>query len=71
MCHGRLEDGNFDLFDNDKVKYFGKDYFNIRIKDFRELSNHEKDLFNRKKFPRMPWKDTGVFVFGTVVKLLS
>lgn len=70
LCFGRYDDLNHPVNDNSKLMYPGIDYNNVRIKDFVEVANHEKDLQDRK-LPRMPWHDVAFKVRGKIVSDVS
>lgn len=49
----------------------GKDYSNPRVKDFSELDQPFKDMYDRSIVPRMPWHDVHMVTCGQVARDLS
>jgi len=75
LCYGRYDLDSYPLFDpsedESKQYFFGQDYNNVRIKDFKEVENYKKTLIDKSTQPRMPWRDVGVQLRGHVVKDLT
>ncbi|CAG9328777.1 unnamed protein product [Blepharisma stoltei] len=65
LCYGRM-DTNEHLLTDLQEPYFwnGIDYSNVRIADFSEVANHERDIIDRNTHPRMPWHDVALKVVG-------
>ncbi|PWN28305.1 phospholipase D [Jaminaea rosea] len=42
----------------------GQDYANERVAEWSDLTKPAQDLFDRTRFPRMPWHDTGLQLIG-------
>lgn len=42
----------------------GQDYANERVAEWSDLTKPAEDLFDRTRFPRMPWHDTGLQLIG-------
>jgi phospholipase D1/2 len=68
MCYGRWDTQEHGLTDLSGETWPGIDYSNVRIKDFVNVSEWEKDSIKRESVPRMPWHDLGLSVSGVVVK---
>ncbi|OUM54652.1 hypothetical protein BVG19_g4069 [[Candida] boidinii] len=49
----------------------GKDYSNPRVKDFIDLDEPFKDMYDRSIVPRMPWHDVHMVTCGQVARDLS
>lgn len=49
----------------------GKDYSNPRKKDFFDLPDPHKDMYNRQFIPRMPWHDVHMVSSGQIARDLS
>ncbi|PWN18006.1 phospholipase D [Microstroma glucosiphilum] len=49
----------------------GQDYANERVAEWSDLTKPAQDLFDRTKFPRMPWHDTGLQLIGQPARDLS
>ena len=47
-CLGRFDTSAHSLTDKDNDYFLGKDYSNVRIKDFYEVKNINEDSINRK-----------------------
>ncbi|KAM8973605.1 phospholipase D2 isoform 1-T1 [Pelodytes ibericus] len=48
--------------------WLGKDYSNMIYKDWVQLDKPFEDFIDRKKNPRMPWRDVGVAVHGKAAR---
>ena len=59
------------VFESNGYYWFGKDYANTYINDFKNLEDTSKDQFDRKKIPRMPWRDQGLVIYGESARDLS
>lgn len=74
LCFGRMDNHEHKLLDlegtHGEVFWPGIDYSNSRIRDFRNVENHEKSLISRD-VPRMPWHDIAIQVYGIPVKDLA
>ena len=65
LCYGRFDSIDHPLCDTgDDVIWPGLDYSNPRIRDFRNVQQHEAQLLDRNCFPRMPWHDVHCQVYG-------
>ncbi|CAO1614671.1 unnamed protein product [Jaminaea pallidilutea] len=42
----------------------GQDYANERVAEWSDLTKPANDLFDRTRYPRMPWHDTGLQIVG-------
>ena len=51
--------------------WFGKDYANFLVRDFRNLDQPFQDQIDRTTTPRMPWHDVGAFVYGACARDLA
>lgn len=51
--------------------WFGKDYANFLLRDFRNLDQPFQDQIDRNITPRMPWHDIGAFVYGACARDLA
>jgi len=51
--------------------WFGKDYANFLLRDFRNLDQPFQDQIDRTITPRMPWHDIGAFVYGACARDLA
>ncbi|CAF0918739.1 unnamed protein product [Didymodactylos carnosus] len=51
--------------------WFGKDYANFLLRDFRNLDQPFIDIIDRNTTPRMPWHDIGGFIYGAGARDLS
>ena len=51
--------------------WFGKDYANFLLRDFRNLDQPFQDQIDRNTIPRMPWHDIGAFVYGACARDLA
>ncbi|CAM4768626.1 unnamed protein product [Rotaria magnacalcarata] len=51
--------------------WFGKDYANFLLRDFRNLDQPFQDQIDRNIIPRMPWHDIGGFVYGACARDLA
>ncbi|CAF3695859.1 unnamed protein product [Adineta steineri] len=51
--------------------WFGKDYANFLLRDFRNLDQPFQDQIDRNTTPRMPWHDIGGFVYGAAARDLA
>lgn len=51
--------------------WFGKDYANFLLRDFRNLDQPFQDQIDRNTTPRMPWHDIGAFVYGAAARDLA
>jgi hypothetical protein len=51
--------------------WFGKDYANFLLRDFRNLDQPFQDQIDRNTTPRMPWHDIGAFVYGACARDLA
>ncbi|CAG8466471.1 3479_t:CDS:10 [Scutellospora calospora] len=64
LCFGRYDTHSHDLSDwpsNSKSPSIwpGQDYSNPRIKDFQNVVEHQTELVDKSRYPRMPWHDVG------------
>jgi phospholipase D1/2 len=53
------------------VRFFGQDYINARIADFKNVSDHKQLMINRSKQVRMPWHDVQISLCGEPAKDLA
>ena len=51
--------------------WFGKDYANFLLRDFRNLHQPFQDQIDRNTTPRMPWHDIGAMVYGPCARDLA
>ena len=51
--------------------WFGKDYANFLLRDFRNLDQPFQDQIDRNITPRMPWHDIGALVYGPCARDLA
>lgn len=51
--------------------WFGKDYANFLLRDFRNLDQPFQDQIDRNTIPRMPWHDIGALVYGACARDLA
>lgn len=51
--------------------WFGKDYANFLLRDFRNLDQPFQDQIDRNTTPRMPWHDIGGLVYGSCARDLA
>ncbi len=51
--------------------WFGKDYANFLLRDFRNLDQPFQDQIDRNTTPRMPWHDIGALVYGACARDLA
>ncbi|CAF3487376.1 unnamed protein product [Rotaria sordida] len=51
--------------------WFGKDYANFLLRDFRNLDQPFQDQIDRNTTPRMPWHDVGALVYGACARDLA
>lgn len=73
ICFGRFDCQNYPLsedhkLEKDQFRFPGQDYYNVRIKDFKNVEQWGKTLIDRNSQPRMPWRDIGVQLRGEIVK---
>lgn len=68
LCYGRWDTNMHKLVDLDGQLWPGIDYSNVRIADFINVNQWERDGINRNIYPRMPWHDIAVSVTGMIVK---
>lgn len=70
LCFGRYEEPNYPLKEPVEGKTFwkGQDYSNPRIYDFEDVDKWENCLIDKKKDPRMPWRDIAIRMRGDIVK---
>mmetsp|Transcript_14483 Transcript_14483/g.14560 ORF Transcript_14483/g.14560 Transcript_14483/m.14560 type:complete len:137 (-) Transcript_14483:1748-2158(-) len=67
LCYGRMDNHKHLLTDNIEPYYWnGIDYSNVRVADFTDVANWQRDTIDRKEIPRMPWHDIALKVVGTV-----
>lgn len=67
LCYGRWDTNDHELVDNGPVQIWkGIDYSNVRVSDYTEVENWNRDLVDRNKIPRMPWHDIAVKAVGKV-----
>ncbi|XP_042327906.1 phospholipase D2 [Sceloporus undulatus] len=59
-----------DLATNQRL-WLGKDYSNLIAKDWVQLDKPFEDFIDRRKTPRMPWRDVGVGVHGPAARDLA
>ena len=76
LCFGRLDSSNHPLCDPAFVDgkghtYFGKEYSNPRLVDFRNVKESEVSLIDKTTTPRMPWHDCMIKLIGPVVEDIS
>ncbi|CAG9323177.1 unnamed protein product [Blepharisma stoltei] len=65
MCFGRFDNQSHKLTDlNENPTWPGIDYSNVRISEYQDVDNWNRDLINRKTTPRMPWHDIALKVSG-------
>jgi len=70
LAFGRFDDNNHDLEDRNG-RWPGKDFYNVRIKDFIKLEEPDVDLLDREKDSRMPWHDIHCAVGGNAASDVS
>ncbi|XP_074839079.1 phospholipase D2 isoform X2 [Carettochelys insculpta] len=56
-----------DLATNQQL-WLGKDYSNLICKDWVQLDRPFEDFIDRRRMPRMPWRDVGVAVYGRAAR---
>ena len=67
LCYGRMDSFEHKLTDCGEVQTFnGIDYSNVRICDFADVSNYQRDSIDRMSEPRMPWHDIALKATGKV-----
>ncbi|CAG8451339.1 15329_t:CDS:10 [Cetraspora pellucida] len=64
LCFGRYDTHSHDLSDwpqNTKgpTIWPGQDFSNPRIKDFQNVTDHQNEIIDKSRYPRMPWHDVG------------
>lgn len=69
MCYGRFDTvehniGDFWGSDDQRTVFPGQDYSNPRIRDFKNVQDHERTLIDRSQLPRMAWHDIAVKFSG-------
>ncbi|KAL0081875.1 hypothetical protein J3Q64DRAFT_1643019, partial [Phycomyces blakesleeanus] len=70
LCFGRYDTQEHTLSDyggphnSDNQIFPGQDYSNPRIKDFKNVSQYNISLIDKKTTPRMPWHDVHVAMLG-------
>ena len=71
LCFGRFDSHDYHLREpggNDDRWFPGQDYYNVRIKDFKNVENWNLTLIDVQHQPRMPWRDIAVQLSGEIVK---
>ena len=73
LCFGRYDNDLYSLRETDgsmKGEYLfpGQDYYNVRIKEFRNVQNWRQPIIDPTSQPRMPWRDITVQLRGEIVK---
>ncbi|CAK8989303.1 Phospholipase D2 (PLD 2) (mPLD2) (Choline phosphatase 2) (PLD1C) (Phosphatidylcholine-hydrolyzing phospholipase D2), partial [Durusdinium trenchii] len=64
LAFGRFDSNEHALFDLEGTVWPGKDFYNVRIKEFETLEDPKTDLIDRAEFGRMPWHDVHCAVGG-------
>ncbi|CAG8727452.1 15273_t:CDS:2, partial [Dentiscutata heterogama] len=64
LCFGRYDTHSHELSDwpqnmDGPTIWPGLDYSNPRIKDFQNVKEHENEIVDKSRYPRMPWHDVG------------
>ena len=70
LCFGRYEEPRYPLKEpiDGKTFWKGQDYSNPRIYDFEDVDKWDNCLIDKKKDPRMPWRDIAIRMRGDIVK---
>ena len=77
LCYGRMDNNKHQLIDDhwhqdNSTSFWPKiDYYNVRIRDFVNVSDHMQELIDKSNTPRMPWHDVAVMMVGEPVKDMS
>jgi phospholipase D1/2 len=67
LCYGRMDTSEHRLSDTTEPYFWnGIDYSNVRVADFNDVQNWERDSMDRKKQPRMPWHDIALKAVGKI-----
>lgn len=61
LCYGRYDTQNHPINQNSVETYPGIEYNNVRIQDFQNVKQFERDGIERS-FPRLPWHDVALTV---------
>lgn len=55
LCYGRMDTNEHLLIDTDEPNFWnGIDYSNVRLADFSDVANYNRDIIDRNSSPRMP-----------------
>jgi len=68
LAFGRYDDQDHHLTDENERIWPGKDYYNVRIRDFINLEEPHVDLVDRHDSGRMPWHDIHCCVGGDAAR---
>ncbi|OBZ88286.1 Phospholipase D2 [Choanephora cucurbitarum] len=73
LCFGRYDTHSHSLSDHPAESHShtifpGQDYSNPRVKDFIDVSQHDKTLVDRRVTARMPWHDVTLGVVGPIAR---
>ncbi|RKP19740.1 phospholipase D/nuclease [Rozella allomycis CSF55] len=72
LCYGRYDDQSHSIVDiSDTPTWPGLDYYNPRVKDFRNVHLPDTTLVDRKLVPRMAWHDVHCVIQGEAANDLS
>ena len=64
LAFGRFDDQTHSMTDPTSLVWPGKDYYNVRVKDFDDLGRPFRDSIHRLSECRMPWHDVHCRVEG-------
>eukprot|EP00656_Telonema_subtile_P024586 TRINITY_DN2677_c0_g1_i9.p1 TRINITY_DN2677_c0_g1~~TRINITY_DN2677_c0_g1_i9.p1 ORF type:complete len:812 (-),score=109.93 TRINITY_DN2677_c0_g1_i9:61-2496(-) len=68
LAFGRYDTPEHPISDPDGRFVPGKDLYNPRVAGFEQLQNPHEDLFDRERYPRMPWHDISFCVAGAAAR---
>lgn len=73
LCFGRYDTQEYHLkepnnLQNGEKMFYGKDFYNVRFKDFKNVHEWNLNLIDPESQPRMPWRDIAIQLTGEVVK---
>eukprot|EP00742_Colponemidia_sp_Colp-10_P008681 GILJ01009418.1.p1 GENE.GILJ01009418.1~~GILJ01009418.1.p1 ORF type:complete len:951 (-),score=125.96 GILJ01009418.1:169-3021(-) len=71
LALGRFDDSDHALTDTTASIWKGKDYYNPRIQDLKDVNDPWTDLIDRRIKSRMPWHDVHVELRGEAVRDLA
>lgn len=65
LCYGRYDTPEHTLVDTIyPYTWNGIEYSNVRVLDFTDVEEWERDIIDRNSIPRMPWHDVAVKIVG-------